>query len=70
MAAMEHRKPGRPPITDESRKETTLRLPPELLNAVKAEAKRRGRSLNTLFAEYAEQITGVPYRAQTTDTAA
>jgi predicted HicB family RNase H-like nuclease len=59
---MEHKKPGRP--GKGNRKQVKVRLPDRLAEAFRAEAKRRGVTVNDWIGEFASQQTGVPYEQQ------
>jgi hypothetical protein len=59
---MERRKPGRP--SKGPRNEVRAKLPVRLVEALQAEAARRGMTVTDLVGELAAQVTGVPYTTQ------
>ena len=59
---MEQRKTGRP--SKGPRKALRPRLPEPLFDAVRAEALRRGMTMNDLVGEALADLTGVPYAQQ------
>ncbi len=59
---VEQRKPGR--RSKGPRVQMKHRVPPELHDAVIAEAERRGMTLNDLVGEMLADLVGVPYMQQ------
>lgn len=59
---MERRKPG--PVGKGVRRQLKVRLPPPLVDAVQAEAARRGLTVNDLLGQLLAGETGVPYEQQ------
>lgn len=59
LSVMERRKTGRPSKGD--REEVKMRVPRPLADALRAEASRRGVTINNLLAEIASREVGVPY---------
>ena len=59
---MEQRKPGRPSKGD--REEVKMRVPRPMADALRAEAARRGTTVNDLLAELASRELGIPFTSQ------
>ena len=59
---MERRKPGPPSKGD--REQVRARVPVPLLDALKAEAARRGVTFNDFIGETLAEVVGGPYRDQ------